>query len=123
MNASWWTSAILFLGVPTSVLSISWFRVLRFERKRVFSMAALALAAPSVSYLFFLGAVAWPGLLGRDYSYRRFMTININFLLSLGAGLLALWKWRRSPSSAWITASGLVLALLWFFILAIQGAV
>jgi hypothetical protein len=115
-------SALLFVGIPTPILFISWFRLVRVQRKPGFLVSTLALMALSLSYAIYLASVSVaPGILGPAYSDRRFITIIANIAVSVVS--LVISEWKKIPSWEWITIPALMLGSLWFFVLIINGAV
>ena len=102
----------LLLGMPTSVLSISWFQFFRNRRGRPkpdgFG-AALALTALSLSYAIFLFALGGKWLAGTN---RKFKTIGINVAVSAVIFLLLVWK--KNPLSVWLSLAAIIMALVWF---------
>ena len=120
-------SATLFIGLPLSALSISWFCFFRNRQSR-FSGATVALIVLTLSYATYLGGLWIPGILGKSYSDHRFVVIAVNLavcwvLVVLSLILVMMGRGKNNRLWDWVLILAFILAPLWYFVAAINSAV
>jgi hypothetical protein len=112
---------VLFPGVP---LMLVWRRVLTRRDAFVLSnpiAVKLPLLSTTASDLLFLVYLLAPSIAGRDYSYRRFVTIWIN--LGLALLMLAFSLTSKNPFRALLAMATGAVALVWLYAWAVNAAV
>jgi hypothetical protein len=118
---TFWTVWALLVGVPISVLAISWiqfFRKRRIPPRPALLGPTLALTLLSLSDVIFLCALAGRLLWG------RYTIIGINLIVALLLVALALVMLsKKNPLADWIFISAVVMLLAWFYAAAATSAV
>jgi hypothetical protein len=115
----YWQWSALFLS-PALPLAFSWTRILKTHPIRLSQKwTAPIVATASLGWLTF--GLAYPGVLGPDYSQMRGEILACNFLGTLLIAALAL---LYSPiRQIWASIASLMLSCVWLFILAINSVV
>jgi hypothetical protein len=116
--------AVLFIGLPTSALFISWFHFFRNRQFRRLDATA-ALVVLSGSYAGFLGVL---GPLEAFYARHRYQVIGINLavcwvVVVVSLILVVMGRGKTNGLWDWILISAFILAPLWFFVAVINSAV
>jgi hypothetical protein len=110
------------LLVPAAVLIWSWWKHTRLSDP-MDRLSSVSLALVTVSYAFLWVAAFYRPLLGPDYSTRLNATILLNLCANVLVGLVTLF--RRRPWGGKVCISGVsgLVALAWFYVLAVNQTV
>ena len=120
----WLTATMwMLLAAPAFSLVFSWVQFFDKTNSTAIprTLSWLVLAVLSFSYAAFLAGVRMPGIVGPDYSSRRFITIVANLALSLI--IFGITFWRKGSLWNWITVSAELLVVLWGLAAVVSGAV
>lgn len=120
MERAVYVIVVVLLASPLIPLTLAWRGVLtkRFlgdRRDPVF------LIVTTLSYLLMVSSLAFHGLVGPDYSSRRYLTIYANLLLMVA---VAIWTTiRRGSLAALMPLISALVALVWAYALMVSSAV
>ncbi|HLH02382.1 MAG TPA: hypothetical protein VKX25_06420 [Bryobacteraceae bacterium] len=103
---------------PMIPVALGWYCHLTGGKRRTYTVL---LSAASVSLLCLFAGVNNPAAIGPYYSNARFAVIDVNFLVSLAVGIVALGS--NSPGRLFVAVAGLWLAAVWAFVAAINSVV
>ncbi len=117
------TMIVLLLALPLAPISRAWYvaRKAGGGSRGGLQRDGVLLTVVTASYLVILGGLLFRGMLGVDYSARRFTTICLN--LGLMVVVTAWTAARRGPLGGILPLSAAVVAAVWLYIAAISSVV